>query len=78
MVADVPGFVAYVATVLAEHPESVEVSETSRGRQRIVRLSVAGEDMGRVIGRDGRVANAIRAVLKATPDNEHWGLEIVD
>lgn len=76
--ADIPGFVAYVARALVEHPDAVEVSESTRGRQRIVQLRVAQEDMGRVIGRDGRVANAIRAVLRAAPADEQWGLEILD
>jgi predicted RNA-binding protein YlqC (UPF0109 family) len=64
--------------MLADHPELVVVSEGEHGRQRVVRLSVAPQDMGRVIGRDGRVANAIRTVLAAVPGGERWGLEIVD
>ena len=75
---DIPELVAYIARALAEHPEQVEVSETSRGRQKIVRLKVADDDMGRVIGREGRVANAIRAIMDATADGERWGLEIAD
>lgn len=75
--ADIPGFVAYVASAIANHPERVEVSTVSRGQHRIVRLTVAPEDMGRVIAREGRVANAMRVVLRAAATEEHWGLEIV-
>ncbi len=76
--ADVPELVAYIARGLAEKPDAVEVSEEQRGRQRYVRLQVAEEDMGRVIGREGRVANAIRVIMKAASDDESWNLEIAD
>ena len=54
------------------------VEEVSRGRRRIVRLTLAPEDLGRIIGREGRVANAIRAVLSAAATDETWALEIQD
>jgi predicted RNA-binding protein YlqC (UPF0109 family) len=76
--ADIPGFVVYVAGAIAEQPEAIAVSELSRGQQRVVRLNVSPQDMGRVIGRDGRVANAMRTVVRAAAVDEHWGLEIVD
>jgi hypothetical protein len=76
--ADIPGFVSYVVRAVAEVPDQVEISEYARGRQRVVRLKVAPEDMGRVIGRDGRVANAVRTVVRAAAADERWGLEIVD
>ena len=78
MAQDIPGLVGYVAQSLADHPEAVQVTEGSRGRQRVVRLAVSAEDMGRVIGREGRVANALRVLLKAVPGPDRWGLEIVD
>ncbi|MFN2115971.1 MAG: KH domain-containing protein [Anaerolineae bacterium] len=78
MAADVPELVATIARALADDPDQVRVTETTKGRQRVVQLTVAPDDMGRVIGRDGRVANAIRALLSAAVDDDEWGLEIVD
>ena len=67
MAADVPGLVTYIAQTLADQPDEVEISEYSRGRQRIVHLKVAPDDMGRIIGREGRVANAVRTLLAIVP-----------
>jgi predicted RNA-binding protein YlqC (UPF0109 family) len=78
MSADALELVATIARTLADKPEEVSVTEGSRGQQKIVQLKVAQDDMGRVIGRDGRVANAIRSLLTAVVDDEQWGLEIVD
>jgi uncharacterized protein len=78
MSQDIPGLVAYVARSLADQPDAVTVTESNRGRQRVVRLGVSAEDMGRVIGREGRVANALRVLLKAVPGGDRWGLEIAD
>jgi len=75
--ADIPELVAAIARALADHPDAVEVSETTRGRGRAVHLKVAPEDMGRIVGREGRVANAIRTLLAAAPDGP-WNLEITD
>jgi predicted RNA-binding protein YlqC (UPF0109 family) len=78
MSADIPQLVATMARALADHPEAVEVEEVDRGRKHIVRLSLAPEDLGRIIGREGRVANAIRTVLGAAATDEAWTLEIKD
>ncbi len=55
----------YVARSLVDYPEAVVVSEQRRGDRVILSLRVAEEDLGKVIGREGRVANAIRTLLKA-------------
>jgi uncharacterized protein len=55
--------VEYVARSLASEPDQVEVIEEHRGDRIIIHLRVADEDKGRVIGRDGRCANAIRSLL---------------
>lgn len=47
-----------------DDPTEVWVTEESRGRDVLLELSVAEEDMGRVIGRNGRVANAMRVLLR--------------
>jgi uncharacterized protein len=78
MAADVPELVATISRALADHPEAVAVTETVRGRRHVVRLQVAPGDMGRVIGRDGRVANAIRTLLVAAGGDTAWSLEISD
>lgn len=77
--ADIPGLVEYIARSLCDKPDEVEVSVDEGGRNRTVQLKVADADMGRMIGREGRVANAIRAVMQAAPKGEDdWHLEIVD
>ena len=57
--------VEVIAKALVEHPEQVEVNETKDGDSVVVELKVAPEDMGKVIGRQGRIAKAIRTVVKA-------------
>ena len=57
--------VKYIAQTLVEHPESVEVVEKDGADSVILELHVAPEDMGKVIGRSGRIAKAIRTVVKA-------------
>ncbi len=78
MASDVPGLVTYIARTLADQPDEVEISEYSRGRQRIVHLKVAPDDMGRIIGREGRVANAVRTLLAIVPGEARWRLEVAN
>ncbi len=60
----------YIARSLVDHPEEVEVREYVTGRRVDLELSVSKEDMGRVIGKRGRVANAIRALLRIAAERE--------
>ena len=53
-----------IAKRLVEHPEQVVVAETNNERALILELKVAPEDMGKVIGKQGRIAKAIRTVVK--------------
>ncbi len=55
----------FVAQSLVDHPEQVSVTETEGPEAIILELNVAEEDMGKVIGKQGRIAKAIRAVVKA-------------
>jgi len=55
----------FVAQSLVEHPEQVSVTETEGPEAVILELHVADDDMGKVIGKQGRIAKAIRAVIKA-------------
>ena len=63
--------VKYIAQTLVEHPEAVEVIRKDGADSVILELHVASDDMGKVIGRQGRIAKAIRTVVKAaTAKNE--------
>ena len=55
----------YVAQNLVEHPEQVSVTEVEGDGETVLELRVAPEDMGKVIGKQGRIAKAIRSVVKA-------------
>ena len=57
--------VEVIAKALVTRPDEVQVSEEVDGRNIVVRLKVADEDIGKVIGKSGRVAKAIRTVVKA-------------
>lgn len=57
--------VAYVARSLVDNKDAVTVEETVGPEATILELHVAPEDMGKVIGKQGRIAKAIRAVVKA-------------
>ncbi|MCZ7540735.1 MAG: KH domain-containing protein [Anaerolineae bacterium] len=56
--------VEYIAKSLVEDPSQVEVSETTQGSTTILELQVAQDDMGRIIGKNGRVANAMRVLVR--------------
>ena len=60
--------IEYIAKSLVEHPEDVQVSENGGGSRVRIELSVAKDDMGRVIGKGGKVANSIRALLKVAAE----------
>jgi predicted RNA-binding protein YlqC (UPF0109 family) len=72
-------FLEYVARSLVDNPDAVWVEVEDEDDETILTLGVAGDDMGRVIGRDGRIANAIRSLLRvmAARDGRHVELEIV-
>ena len=57
--------VEVIAKSLVDHPEEVVVIEKEDGENLILELKVASQDMGKVIGRQGRIAKAIRSVVKA-------------
>ena len=57
--------VEVIAKALVDHPDEVVVTETVNGKNVEVNLHVAQSDMGKVIGKQGRIAKAIRLVIKA-------------
>jgi predicted RNA-binding protein YlqC (UPF0109 family) len=70
----------FLARELVDEPDAVEVTETQDERGLLLQLRVAPEDMGKVIGRGGRTARAIRSVVRAagTRSGVHASVEIVD
>ncbi len=68
-----------IAKNLVDHPEAVSVKETQKERATVLELKVAPEDMGKVIGKQGRIAKAIRTVVKAAAihEDKHIVVEIV-
>jgi uncharacterized protein len=72
-------FLEYVARSLVDKPDAVQVEVEEEDDEVSLILTVDQEDMGRVIGRDGRIANAIRSLLRVmgTRDGRHVELEIV-
>jgi len=70
----------YLARELVDDPDAVEVTETEDERGTLLQLRVDPEDMGKVIGKGGRTARAIRTVVKAAAVREgvHASVEILD
>ncbi|WP_455715050.1 KH domain-containing protein, partial [Anaerosporobacter sp.] len=62
--------VEVIATALVDHPEEVVVTENETDKAIIVELKVAADDMGKVIGKQGRIAKAIRTVVKAAASKD--------
>ena len=70
----------YIARNLVEHPDGVTVNEIQGEQELTLELRVAPEDMGKVIGRQGRIAKEIRTIIKsvAQRDGQKVSVEIVD
>ncbi len=68
----------YMAQNLVDHPEAVTVTEIS-GEETTLELRVAPEDMGKVIGRQGRIAKEIRTIIKSVAQRkgQHVNVEII-
>ena len=62
--------VEVIAKSLVEHPDEVVVTETENEKTILVELRVAPSDMGKAIGKQGRIAKAIRSVVKAASSKE--------
>ena len=68
--------VEFIAKAIVAQPDAAKVSAKDGGR--MIELETADNDRGRVIGRQGRVAKALRAILNATADGDGTRLDIVD
>ena len=62
--------IEYIAKSLVDHPEEVQVRESGGGNRVRVELRVTKDDMGRVIGKGGKVANSIRQLLRVAAERE--------
>ena len=62
--------VEVIAKALVENPDEVVVTESVKDDETVIELSVAPADMGKVIGKQGRIARAIRSVVKAASSKE--------
>jgi len=71
--------IEFIARSLTSNPDAVRVTKSDEGDQIVIRLEVAPEDKGKVIGRQGRVAQAMRTLLRvaAVKDGTRAVLEIV-
>jgi len=71
--------IEYIVKALVDHPDQVNISETQGEIVTVIEVRVADEDTGRVIGREGRIVNALRTVAKAAgaKDKKKVTVEII-
>ena len=72
--------IEFIAKALVDHPEQVTVNEIEGAQTSVLELTVAKEDLGKVIGKQGRTARAMRTILSAASAklNKRTVLEIVE
>ena len=72
--------IEYIARSLVDHPDQVQVEQKMAGGKANLELHVAKEDMGRVIGKSGKVANAIRILLRvsAASEGKQANLDVIE
>ena len=72
--------IEYIAKALVDQPDQVKVSEVEGEKTSVIELTVAKEDLGKVIGKQGRTARAMRTILSAasTKINKRSVLEIIE
>ncbi|MCR5101021.1 MAG: KH domain-containing protein [Butyrivibrio sp.] len=68
--------VEVIAKALVDNPDEVVVTQKEEGKSIVIELHVAASDMGKVIGKQGRVAKAIRAVVKAASTKENLKVDV--
>ena len=80
MEEDVRELLEYLAKSLVDHPEDVQVQETETDTTVVLELTVAKDDIGKVIGKQGRIARALRTIVKASAvkNGKRAIVEIVD
>ena len=72
--------IEYIAKSLVDEPDAVSVAETENEKGTVIQLKVAKDDIGKVIGKYGRIAKAMRTVLSAAAmkDGRRFSLDILD
>ena len=72
--------IKFIAVSLCDKPDEVQVQEFDEGDEIVIELEVAEEDLGKVIGKQGRTARAMRAVLSAAASKQkkRYALEILE
>jgi predicted RNA-binding protein YlqC (UPF0109 family) len=72
--------IEYIAKALVDNPDAVKVTEIEGEKTSVIELSVAKEDLGKVIGKQGRTARSMRTILSAasTKNNKRAVLEILE
>ena len=68
--------VEVVAKALVDNPDEVVVTEKTEGKNIVLELHVAASDMGKVIGKQGRIAKAIRSVVKAASSKDNTRVDV--
>ena len=68
--------VEVIAKALVEHPDEVVVTQKEEGKHITLELHVAASDMGKVIGKQGRIAKAIRSVVNAASSKENQKVDV--
>jgi|SRR6266536_4348074 len=78
--ANARALIEYIAKALVDAPGEVFIDEYEDGDEMVIELEVAEADLGKVIGRSGRVARALRTVLSAagSKQNKRYALEIIE
>lgn len=69
--------VEYILKGIVKHPEDVVVVEFDEGGQKVVEIVVNEEDVGQVIGKDGRTIKSLKILLAALLDNENFVLRVI-
>ncbi|EPG66596.1 KH domain-containing protein [Leptospira wolffii] len=72
--------IRYIVTSLVDHPEEISVTEIEGEEQTVLELRVSPKDVGKVIGKNGRIAKSLRAILTAASikAGKNFSLEIID
>ncbi len=74
------GMIRYIVSFLVDKPDSININEIKGEEENIIELRVAPEDIGKVIGKNGRIAKSLRTLLSASSAKEgkNYVLEIID
>ncbi len=69
--------VEYILKGIVKHPEDVVVMEFTEGNQKVIEIVVNEEDIGQVIGKDGRTIKSIKILLSALENNDEFTLRVI-